>query len=81
MKGSTNTPYNSKLTDLNTCFFVNYFRDGDGIVDSLDNCPAYANGDQSDIDGDGTGMFRPQGYKTFFILNSAEHEIYPAHKC
>ena len=21
------------------------------------------------------------GYKTFFILNSAEHEIYPAHKC
>ena len=24
---------------------------------------------------------RPQGYKTFFILNSAEHEIYPAHKC
>ena len=24
---------------------------------------------------------RPRGYKTFFILNSAEHEIYPAHKC
>ena len=23
----------------------------------------------------------PQGYKTFFMLNSAEHEIYPAHKC
>ena len=22
-----------------------------------------------------------QGYKTFFMLNSAEHEIYPAHKC
>ena len=22
---------------------------------------------------------RPRGYKTFFILNSAEHEIYPAH--
>ena len=21
-----------------------------------------------------------QGYKTFFMLNSAEHEIYPAHK-
>ena len=21
------------------------------------------------------------GYKTFFILKSAEHEIYPAHKC
>ena len=25
---------------------------------------------------------RPQrGYKTFFMLNSSEHEIYPAHKC
>ena len=23
----------------------------------------------------------PRGYTTFFILNSAEHEIYPAHKC
>ena len=23
----------------------------------------------------------PQGYKTFFMLNSAEQEIYPAHKC
>ena len=22
----------------------------------------------------------PQGYKTFSMLNSAEHEIYPAHK-
>ena len=21
------------------------------------------------------------GYKTFFVLNSTEHEIYPAHKC
>ena len=24
---------------------------------------------------------RPRGYKTLFMLNSAEHEIYPAHKC
>ena len=23
----------------------------------------------------------PRGYKTFFMLNSAEHEIYPDHKC
>ena len=23
----------------------------------------------------------PRGYKTFFMLNSAEHEIYPARKC
>ena len=24
---------------------------------------------------------RPGGYNTFFMLNSAEHEIYPNHKC
>ena len=24
---------------------------------------------------------RVRGYKTFFMLNSAEHEIYLAHKC
>ena len=23
----------------------------------------------------------PQGYKTFFMLNSAEHEIFTAYKC
>ena len=22
-----------------------------------------------------------RGYKTFFMLNSGEHEIFPAHKC
>ena len=26
-------------------------------------------------------VIRPRGYKTFFMLNSAEHEIYPAHMC
>ena len=26
-------------------------------------------------------QIRPPGYKTFSMLNSAEHEIYPAHKC
>ena len=29
----------------------------------------------------GFHLLRPQGYKTFFTLNSAENEIYPAHKC
>ena len=26
-------------------------------------------------------MTRPRGYKKNFMLNSAEHEIFPAHKC
>ena len=26
-----------------------------------------------------TKVVGPQGYKTFFIINSTEHEIYPAH--
>ena len=28
-----------------------------------------------------TKLNRPRGYKTFFMLNSIEHEIFPAHKC
>ena len=28
----------------------------------------------------GLCLTRPQGYKTFFMLNSTEHAIYPAHK-
>ena len=32
-------------------------------------------------DNKSTEQLRPQGYKTFFMLNSAEQEIYPAHKC
>ena len=35
--------------------YIFHSRDGDGILDFLDNCPSYANGDQSDIDGDGVG--------------------------
>jgi len=29
--------------------------DGDGILDAVDNCPAVANADQADFDGDGMG--------------------------
>lgn len=29
--------------------------DGDGIIDPLDNCPAVANGDQANLDGDAAG--------------------------
>ena len=29
---------------------------------------------------DHKAMIRPRGYKTFFMLNSAEHEILNAHK-
>jgi hypothetical protein len=30
--------------------------DGDGVVDTTDNCPDDANSDQSDLDGDGLGL-------------------------
>ncbi len=30
-------------------------RDGDGVPDSIDNCPAHPNQDQNDCDGDGIG--------------------------
>ncbi len=29
--------------------------DGDGVLDSVDNCPRTANADQADVDGDGVG--------------------------
>ena len=30
---------------------------------------------------DQSTLIWPQDYKTFFMLNSADSEIYPAHKC
>ena len=42
-------PYKMEYGNL----YIN--RDGDGILDSMDNCVSYANGDQSDIDVDGIG--------------------------
>ena len=35
----------------------------------------------TDTDLDSEKWIWPQGYTTFFMLNSAEHEIFPAHKC
>ncbi len=37
----------------NTC--ANIDSDGDGVIDSLDNCPTESNPDQADDDGDGIG--------------------------
>ena len=37
--------------------------------------------DQTVTNGVEQYLSRPRGYKTFFKLNSAEHEIYPAYKC
>ena len=45
--------HNQKAGFLMTQLF--FFRDGDSILDFLDNCPSHANGDQSDVDKDGTG--------------------------
>jgi hypothetical protein len=35
--------------------------DGDGVPDSVDNCPSVANADQTDTDGDGVGDACPAG--------------------
>ncbi len=35
--------------------YVRFDKDGDGIIDSLDNCPAIYNPDQADVDHDGVG--------------------------
>ena len=50
------------------------------IGHSLHLCPClvYASSEGS---GETSYMTWPRVYKTFSMLNSAEHEIYPAHKC
>ena len=35
---------------------------------------------QTELPYSRTGCTRPRGYKTFFVLNSVEHEILNAHK-
>jgi hypothetical protein len=36
------------------CFI---YRDGDSVLDSVDNCIEASNGDQADTDGDGIGLY------------------------
>ena len=52
-----------------------------------DNCQFVHNWDQAHSNGDGVGPTTfsllsawARGYKTFFVLNSIEHEISNAHK-
>jgi len=33
------------------------YRDGDSVLDSVDNCLEVSNGDQADTDGDGVGLY------------------------
>ena len=45
-----------QMTQLAVDFFgTRLERDGDGVPDATDNCPANANADQADADNDGTG--------------------------
>ena len=39
------------------CNILICLRDGDGVLDTLDNCVEVANGDQQDTDKDGLGIF------------------------
>ena len=56
-------------------FSKNYFRNIISMRPDLSpNC-------LQKLSPDHCGQSRPSGHTTFFMLNSAEHEIYPAHKC
>ena len=50
------------------------------ICETYQNCMFWLNyTDRRRVNG--TCNFKSRSYKTFFILNSAEHEIYPVHEC
>lgn len=49
------------------------FRDGDGILDFLDNCPDSANPSQSDRDSDGSGDICDDDTDNDGKLDSADH--------
>ena len=58
--GSTGASYtrvqlDSVVCDLITCPLLPIDSDGDGVADSVDNCPTISNPSQTDSDGDGIG--------------------------
>jgi len=50
-----NDPCTTDSCLAGVCTHILADADGDGVCDSLDNCPNVANGDQTDTDGDGQG--------------------------
>ena len=61
-----------------TCFFQFFDLNNDSYSDLLIGAPFRSDDVTEEIFG---GKTWPRGYKTFFVLNSDEHKIYPAHKC
>ena len=48
---------------------------------SHDEAPYQRSYDKTNIEAYALMKTLARGYKTLFMLNSAEHEIYPAHNC
>lgn len=70
---------------VNVVFPVSNDTDGDGIEDSLDNCPTIPNPDQSDIDNDGRGDLCDDDIDGDGIINGEDcapedREVYPGNR-
>ena len=53
-------------------------RGNDNWLIKYEQATTQGNGDGKEV---GCRQIRPRDYKTFFMLNLAEHEISTAHKC
>jgi hypothetical protein len=54
-------------------------RDGDGLLDYVDNCSAHANADQRDTDGDGFGNRCDADFNGNGTVDSADASLQKAH--